>query len=47
MDVAYVELWGCMFETEEDMKRFRKLVVNSVMATDIFDRDLKALRNDR
>ena len=29
------------------MKRFRQLVVNSVMATDIVDKDLKALRNKR
>ena len=29
------------------MQRFRKLIVNSVMATDIMDKDLKALRNSR
>ncbi|KAL7564170.1 hypothetical protein ACA910_021144 [Epithemia clementina (nom. ined.)] len=33
--------------TSEDTKRFRELVVNSVMATDIMDKDLKALRNAR
>lgn len=34
-------------ETEEQRSRFRQLVVNSVMATDIMDKDLKALRNSR
>ena len=29
------------------MSRFRQLVVNSVMATDILDKDLKKLRNER
>jgi hypothetical protein len=29
------------------MKRFRQLIVNSVMATDIMDKDLKNLRNRR
>jgi hypothetical protein len=33
--------------TDEEMHRFRQLVVNSVMATDIMDRDLKALRDGR
>ena len=30
-----------------DMKHFRQLVVNSVMATDIVDKELKELRNNR
>jgi hypothetical protein len=29
----------------DERKRFRQLVVNSVMATDIMDKDLKILRN--
>jgi hypothetical protein len=31
----------------DERKRFRQLVVNSVMATDIMDKDLKILRNSR
>ena len=31
----------------EECQRFRALLVNSIMATDIFDKDLKKLRNDR
>ncbi len=33
--------------TEQELRRFRELVVNSVMATDIVDPDLKKLRNNR
>lgn len=33
--------------SEEEMLRFRQLVVNSVMATDIADKDMKTLRNNR
>jgi hypothetical protein len=29
------------------MHRFRQLIVNSIMATDIMDKDLKRLRNAR
>eukprot|EP00797_Seminavis_robusta_P023348 Sro382_g131010.1 inhibited 3',5'-cyclic phosphodiesterase B (578) ;mRNA; r:20579-23566 len=43
----YDQLRACLFEKEADLIRFRQLVVNSVMATDITDKDLKALRNGR
>lgn len=33
--------------TQSELYRFRELVVNCVMATDIMDKDLKQLRNDR
>jgi hypothetical protein len=33
--------------TQEEEVRFRQLVVNAVMATDIMDKDLKKLRDDR
>ena len=36
-----------LFPTVEDMKRFRQLVVNSVLATDIVDKELKNARNAR
>jgi 3'5'-cyclic nucleotide phosphodiesterase len=45
MDPMYSDLQNCITEKEEDRKRFRQLVVNSVMATDIFDPVMKELRN--
>jgi 3'5'-cyclic nucleotide phosphodiesterase len=36
-----------LFSTQSELVRFRKLVVNGVMATDIADKDLKTLRNNR
>ena len=47
MDMRYSDLRSALFETPDDLTRFRQLVVNSVMATDIADKDLKALRNAR
>ena len=36
----YKKLRQTMFATQEDLLRFRQLVVNIVLATDIFDREL-------
>jgi 3'5'-cyclic nucleotide phosphodiesterase/Adenylate and Guanylate cyclase catalytic domain len=47
MEDSYSDLRSCIYATESEMKRFRQLVVNSVMATDIMDKDLKTLRNNR
>ena len=47
MEPAYDNLRRTIYTNEEEFKRFRQLVVNSVMATDIVDKDLKQLRNDR
>jgi hypothetical protein len=47
MDESYVDLRAAIYGTAAELKRFRQLVVNTVMATDIMDKDLKALRNDR
>jgi hypothetical protein len=33
--------------TDKELKRLRQLVVNTVLATDIMDKDLKLLRNER
>ena len=41
------ELRASIYSTVDERKRFRSLVVNSVMATDIMDKDLKMLRNNR
>ena len=43
----YIVLRSFLFPTHAELVRFRKLVVNSVMSTDIVDKDLKALRNGR
>jgi hypothetical protein len=47
MDEAYADLRRAIYVTEEDFLRFRQLVVNIVLATDIMDKDLGALRKDR
>jgi 3'5'-cyclic nucleotide phosphodiesterase len=47
MDSAFSDLRKVICETATEAKRFRQLVVNTVLATDIMDKDLKALRNDR
>ena len=47
MDDAYADLRRAIYVTEEDFLRFRQLVVNVVLATDIMDKDLGALRKDR
>ncbi|KAL3924987.1 MAG: hypothetical protein SGILL_000700 [Bacillariaceae sp.] len=44
---SYKNLRDVIYVTVGELKRFRQLVVNSVMATDIVDKDLKKLRNDR
>jgi 3'5'-cyclic nucleotide phosphodiesterase/Adenylate and Guanylate cyclase catalytic domain len=47
MEPTYRNLRRAIYTTEGELKRFRQLVVNGVMATDIVDKDLKKLRNDR
>jgi class 3 adenylate cyclase len=47
MEPKYAELRAAICPTEPDKRRFRQLVVNSVMATDIMDKDLKKLRSER
>ena len=46
-ETKYKELRTTLFTDEAELIRFRKLVVNGVMATDIADKDLKTLRNNR
>jgi hypothetical protein len=43
----FEELRSCIYGTREEKRRFRQLVVNSVMATDIADKELKLMRNKR
>jgi hypothetical protein len=47
MDDQYAVLRAAIYTTEVERQRFRGLVVNSVMATDIMDKELKTLRNAR
>jgi hypothetical protein len=43
----YGNLRQCLCATIVELRRFRQLIVNLVMATDIFDKDMKELRNRR
>ena len=47
MDNEFVELRSLVCKTKTELNRFRELVVNCVMATDIVDKELKLLRNAR
>lgn len=47
MDPCFAELRRCIYGDVAEMKRFRKLLVNSVMATDIMDKELGAARKKR
>jgi hypothetical protein len=44
---TFKELRNAIYATEAELVRFRQLVVNSVMATDIVDKELGALRKKR
>ena len=43
----YDQLRDCICATQEELNRFRHLVVNAVMATDIVDKELGQLRKNR
>ena len=47
MEDRFEALRQAIYHDEESQIRFRELVVNSVMATDIMDKELKSLRNNR
>lgn len=47
MDDKYRDLQLCIYKDQEEFDRFRQIVVNMVMATDIFDKDFKAFREKR
>ena len=47
MDSRFSELRGILFATPSELEHFRQLIINIVLATDIVDKDLKALRNGR
>ena len=47
MEPRYEDLQQCIFANGAGRKRFRQLVVNAVMATDIMDKDMVSLRKKR
>jgi hypothetical protein len=47
MDPEFRELRGCIYQNVKELRRFRQLIVNTVMATDIVDKELQALRKAR
>lgn len=47
MEDRFADLQNCIFSNDDERSRFRQLVVNCVMATDIMDRDLNTLRKNR
>ena len=47
MQPKYVDLRLTIYKDEAEMRRFRQLVVNTIMATDICDKKLKELRERR
>jgi hypothetical protein len=47
LEPAYMDLRTAIFSNQTEHDRFRKLVVNSVLATDIFDKDLQKMRAQR
>jgi 3'5'-cyclic nucleotide phosphodiesterase len=47
MNERYSKLRSKIYVNDTEMRRFRQLVVNSVMATDIADKEQKTFRDDR
>lgn len=47
MEPAFDDLRDCLFAGQNDLNRFRQMVVNSVIATDISDTELKRIREKR
>lgn len=47
MQSKYSKLRETLCPTKREMQHFRQLVINSIIATDIFDKDLTQNRNDR
>jgi hypothetical protein len=46
MDPAYSDLRGCICVDQSELSLFRQLVVNTVLATDIFDQELRTIRTN-
>jgi len=46
MDDSFMDLHPTMYTTEGEFQRFRELIVNMVMATDIMDKEINNERKD-
>lgn len=47
MSEEYTDLRRTIYTTDNELQRFRTVIVNSVLSTDIVNKDLKELRNER
>eukprot|EP00980_Cylindrotheca_fusiformis_P002188 scaffold500_cov124-Cylindrotheca_fusiformis.AAC.1 len=47
MQTKFCALRRCIYQSVDELVRFRQMVVNTVLATDIFDGELQALRKAR
>lgn len=47
MDPSFLELRRVIYGTPAELERFRAIVVNNVLATDIFDKELQTIRKNR
>jgi class 3 adenylate cyclase len=47
MHPRFSELRRCIYSEPSELDRFRQLVINNVLATDIFDKELQTLRRNR
>lgn len=47
MEPRFLELRKCIYHDVSELSRFRQLVVNTLLATDIFDKELQELRRVR
>jgi hypothetical protein len=47
MEDDFSNLRTSLYDTQEEFHRFRQLCINCVIATDIFDKDLKSFREDK
>ncbi|KAG7359292.1 3'5'-cyclic nucleotide phosphodiesterase [Nitzschia inconspicua] len=47
MEDSYTKLREALYSSREEFNRFRQLCINCVIATDVFDKDLKTFREDR
>ena len=43
MEDRFTELRRCIFGTKAELLRFRQIIVNIVLATDIFDKELVSI----
>ncbi|KAG7359286.1 adenylate and guanylate cyclase catalytic domain containing protein [Nitzschia inconspicua] len=47
MEDSYSKLRAALYSSQEEFDRFRQLCINCVIATDVFDKELKTFREDR